>query len=105
MTAARGVGLVEVAVALLVLSVGWAAVVGLHGLVVEAGVEAAVVDEARWALQAVADSLDRAGGGSGRVDLAWGWVAWTDGFGGLLLEAWSRRTGRLAILWTRGGGS
>ncbi len=102
MTSRRGSGLVELAVALLVLSVGWAAVVGLHGLTLESGLRGALEDEARWVLQVVADSLDRGAGGSGRRDEAWGWVTWHGESGGVLLEAWSVRDGRIATLWTGG---
>ncbi|MEQ9570349.1 MAG: hypothetical protein RLN75_09185 [Longimicrobiales bacterium] len=103
MTPPRGVGLVEVAVALVVLSVGWAAVVGLHRLTLDAGLRAAVDDEARWTVQAVADSLDLGGGGTGRRDTPWGRVTWRGEAGGVLVEAWSARDGRIAALWTAGG--
>lgn len=102
MSLRRGSGLVELAVALLVLSVGWAAVVGLHRLTLESGLRSALEDEARWVLQVVADSLDRGAGASGRRDEAWGWVTWQGDSGGTLLEAWSVRDGRIAVLWTAG---
>jgi hypothetical protein len=96
-----GVGLVEVAVALLVLSVGWAALVALQRSTLRIALETGLRDEARWTLQAVCDSLVLAGSvGAGRRDMPWGWVEWRPELDGVRLEAWTGAAGPVAVLWT-----
>jgi hypothetical protein len=96
----RGVALAEVAVALVIVVLGWGALLSLQQRIVRTSVDARVRDEARWLLQAVADSLDAVGvGGTGRREVAWGWVKWEPVNGGVSLQAWSRRDSVLAELW------
>ncbi len=96
-----GVALAEVAVALVIVVVGWGALIALQQRIVRTSVDARVRDEARWLLQAVADSLEVAGdGGSGRREVPWGWVQWEPANGGVSLQAWSNRDSVLAELWS-----
>ena len=91
-----GVALAEVAVALVIVVVGWGALIALQQRIVRTSVDAQV----RWLLQAVADSLEVAGdGGSGRREVPWGWVQWGPANGGVSLQAWSSRDLVLAELW------
>lgn len=104
MTAARGVALLEVVFALVLVAVGWMALLGLQGASVRLAVDTSLREEARWALQAVADSLDRVVGEPGEVAFAWGSIAWAASEGGWLLRAAAADARPLAELWTRGGG-
>lgn len=100
-----GVALAEVAVALVIVVLGWSALLALQQRVVRTSVDARLRDEARWLLQSVADSLEVAGGaGSGRRDAPWGWVQWAPASGGVSLQAWSSRDSVLAELWAVPGG-
>ena len=96
-----GVALAEVAVALVIVVVGWSALLALQQRIVRTSVDARVRDEARWLLQSVADSLEGAGGAApGRLDVPWGWVQWEPANGGVSLQAWSSRDSVLAELWS-----
>ena len=100
----RGASLAEVAVALVLVSLAWAAVTGLHLLSVRAAREAALREEVRRDLQSVADSVDRASAGSGRVDRVWGWVDWSGEGPGTRYEAWIHGIGPVAVMWSGGQG-
>lgn len=96
----RGLTLAEVAVALVLFVVGWLAILGLQQRMARTAVDASLRDEARWVLQAVADSLSSVrGGATGRRDLPWGHVEWSPSGGGVSLRAWSARDSVVAELW------
>ena len=97
---ARGLSLVEIVVALVLVSLAWGAVTGLHLLSVRMTREAALREEIRWTVQAVADSVDRRGGTAGRTDRAWGWVEWRGEGPGRRYEGWTHEHGRVAVLWS-----
>jgi Tfp pilus assembly protein PilV len=101
----RGVALAEVAVALVIVVVGWSALIALQQRMVRTGVDARIRDEARWLLQAIADSIEVAGtaDASGRREAGWGWVQWGPDYGGVSLQAWSSRDSVIAELWTAPG--
>lgn len=103
MSGERGVVLIEVVVALLVVALGWMALLALHTVAVRIAVRTALDDEARWTLQAVADSLDRHGGSAGARETVWGRVEWSAVDGGVLLTALDAGDGVRARLWTSGG--
>ncbi len=93
--------LAEVSVALVIVVVGWLAVLGLQQQMARTALDARVREEARWTLQAVADSLALAGGaGEGRIEAAWGWVEWRTSSGGVLLRATATRDSVVGELWT-----
>lgn len=96
----RGIALLEVVVALVVLAVGWVALLGLHRISLEIGLEADLADEARWSLQSIADSLDREPTSSGRRDFSWGWAEWAPESGGLLIVARAQEGDSIAELWS-----
>ena len=104
MNGPRGVALLEVVIALVIVAVGWLALLGLHGASVRIVVDTTLREEARWSLQAVADSLDQVDGAAGQRELDWGWIEWSAAEGGWLLIASDRAERPLAELWTRGGG-
>lgn len=98
-------GLAETAVALVILAVGWGALLALHDHALRTLLGAEFREEVRWTLQAVADSLVGAGGeGAGRREMPWGWVEWRGESGGTLLEAWTERDGAVENLWVVAGG-
>ena len=102
--APRGVTLAEVAVALVIVVIGWGALVALQRRVVLTGADARLRDEARWFLLSVADSLEAGPGGtSGRRDTPWGWVQWGPASGGVSFQAWSHRDSLVAELWSGPG--
>lgn len=103
MSSVRGVVLIEVVVALLVVALGWIALLALHTVAVRIAVRTGVDDEARWTLQALADSLDRHGADTGEQNTAWGRVEWGPADGGLLLTARDEGERVRARLWTAGG--
>ena len=106
MTTRRGgVALAEVAVALVIVVVGWGALIALQQRIVRTGVDARIRDEARWLVQAIADSIEVAGAAdaSGRRDATWGWVRWAPEYGGVSLQAWSSRDSVIAELWIAPG--
>lgn len=98
-------GLAEIAVALVILAVGWGALLSLHDHSLRTLLGAEFREEVRWTLQAVADSLAGArGGGEGRREMPWGWVEWRREAGGTLLEAWTERDGVVENLWAAARG-
>jgi Tfp pilus assembly protein PilV len=103
MTCTRGVSLAEVSVALVLTSLSWVAVLGLLETSVRITRRAALAEDVRWALQAVADSVDAAGGGAGRSAYPWGWISWSPEAGGTRLEGWSTDSSRVAVLWSGPG--
>ncbi|MEK9504929.1 hypothetical protein [Gaopeijia maritima] len=103
MSGGRGVALIEVVVALLVVALGWMALLALHTVAVRIAVRTALDDEARWTLQALADSLDRHGGDAGERETPWGRIEWARADGGVLLTALDAGERVRARLWTSGG--
>ena len=100
MNGRRGVGLVELAVALLVASVAWGALLTWHGAVVRGLARAVLREDARWTLQSVADSVEMGGGPpSGRSDRPWGWVEWSPAGSGVGFRAIAHGPDTLAVLW------
>lgn len=104
MRGARGIALLEVVIALLVVAVGWMALLALHGVAVRIALRTTLDDEARWTLSALADSLDAGGADSGERDTGWGRVEWAPAHGGIILVARDGGEAVLAELWTIGGG-
>ena len=100
MTRRRGVGLVEVVVALLIAAVAWGALLSWHRVVVRTLIDASLRDEARWTLQATADSLNRVGGPRfGGASHGWGRVEWAPAGAGVVYRALDHADDTVAVLW------
>lgn len=104
MTPARGTTLLEVVIALVLVAVGWLALLGLQTVAVRLAMDTEMREEARWALQALADSLDRHADDAGEARFAWGSVEWAPAEGGWVLRAVTAEGLTLAELWSGGRG-